>query len=433
MEKPNGKLIFYGDEVPITFPPSYDKFLLILREILGLEENFISNVRLSYRDRDEDKIEVKSEDDYRIFMEDIQKGRQMNMTIEVKEESNLDIKKCSSSILNYVEKKSGNINNLSEQIKKNSVELNEEDDIKNEKNLNLDENVINLDNNEEDSNQLIMNNNISNEINNNNNNANKNNDIIKPNEENNLDLDQINNINNINNKIKKENPIPQNNNQINNINNINNIPQNKNIPQNQNIPQQNIPQMSQNRNMNIMPQNQGIPQMSQNQISQNKLSNKFLYMIQFPYACSFCRIGPIYRVMYFCRECNLIICPRCEQKEGEKHHHPLFKVQNTSQFNYLNINGPTAMDKFMDRMEGAANSAYNSVMNFFGAGGNNNANNNINNNSRIPQRQAPQLVSIVQLARNMYDLRNVNDQQIEEALIKAQGNIDQAVFSLVPK
>ena len=121
MEKPNGKLIFYGDEVPITFPPSYDKFLLILREILGLEENFISNVRLSYRDRDEDKIEVKSEDDYRIFMEDIQKGRQMNMTIEVKEESNLDIKKCSSSILNYVEKKSGNINNLSEQIKKNSA------------------------------------------------------------------------------------------------------------------------------------------------------------------------------------------------------------------------------------------------------------------------------------------------------------------------
>ena len=133
-------------------------------------------------------------------MEDIQKGRQMNMTIEVKEESNLDIKKCSSSILNYVEKKSGNINNLSEQIKKNSVELNEEDDIKNEKNLNLDENVINLDNNnEEDSNQLIMNNNINNEINNNNN-ANKNNNIIKPNEENNLDLDQINNINNIKHK-----------------------------------------------------------------------------------------------------------------------------------------------------------------------------------------------------------------------------------------
>ena len=430
MEKPNGKLIFYGDEVPITFPQSYDKFLLLLGEILGLEENSLSNVRFSYRDRDEDKIEIKSEDDYKIFMDDIQKGRQMSMTIEVKEESNINIQSCSSSILDYAKKKSGNINNLSEQIKNNSNELIEENNIKNEKNLDLEENINNINNNiEEDSNQLIMNNNINNEINNN---VNKSDNIIKPNEENkNIDLNQNNNINNINNQIKKENPMPQNNNQINNINNINNIPQNKNM---QNIPQQNIPQMSQNRNMNIMPQNQNIPQMSQNQnINTSKLGNKYLYVIQFPFACSFCRIGPIFRVMYFCKECNLIICQRCEQKEGERHHHPLYKVNNISQFNYLNINGPTAMDKFMDSMEGAYNNAYNSVMNFFGAGGNNNANNNANNNSRIPPRQAPQLVSVVQLARNMYDLRNVTDQQIEEALIKTQGNIDQAVFSLVPQ
>ena len=93
MEKPNGKLLFYGDEVPITFPQFYNKFLVLLREILGLDENFLANVKLSYRDRDEDKIEIKSEEDYKIFMEDIQKGRPMTMTIEVKEESNLDIKK----------------------------------------------------------------------------------------------------------------------------------------------------------------------------------------------------------------------------------------------------------------------------------------------------------------------------------------------------
>ena len=80
----------------------------------------------------------------------------------------------------------------------------------------------------------------------------------------------------------------------------------------------------------------------------------------------------------------------------------------------------------MDKMEGA----YNSVLGFFGAG-----NNNQNNNSRVAQQQqqVPQLVSVVQLARNIYDLRNVSDQQIEDALIKAQGNIDEAVFSLVPK
>ena len=145
MDKPNGKLVFYGDEVPIQFPSLYNQFLPLLQEILGLDENFLSSVKLSYRDRDEDKIEIKSEEDYKVFMDEIQKGKQMAMTIEVKEESNLDIKSCSSSILNYVEKKSGNINNLSEQIK------NQEQNIDNDKDLDLNENM---------NNNIIMENNI---------------------------------------------------------------------------------------------------------------------------------------------------------------------------------------------------------------------------------------------------------------------------------
>ena len=178
MDKPNGKLVFYGDEVPIQFPSLYNQFLPLLQEILGLDENFLSSVKLSYRDRDEDKIEIKSEEDYKVFMDEIQKGKQMAMTIEVKEESNLDIKSCSSSILNYVEKKSGNINNLSEEIKKNDLGLNEE---KNEKNLDLNENI----NNEDNSNQLIMNNNISNIVNNKDEDKDINKIIIEPKQENN--------------------------------------------------------------------------------------------------------------------------------------------------------------------------------------------------------------------------------------------------------
>ena len=42
MEKPNGKLLFYGDEVPLAFPALYSDFLPLLREILGLDENFLS-------------------------------------------------------------------------------------------------------------------------------------------------------------------------------------------------------------------------------------------------------------------------------------------------------------------------------------------------------------------------------------------------------
>ena len=56
------------------------------------------------------------------FFEDIKKGKQMTVTIEVKEESNLDIKSCSSSILNYVEKKSGNINNNQDNLEEEEME-----------------------------------------------------------------------------------------------------------------------------------------------------------------------------------------------------------------------------------------------------------------------------------------------------------------------
>ena len=83
MEKSNGKLIFYGDEVPITFPPLYNNFVVLLREILGLEENFLSNIRLSYRDKDDDKIEIKTEQDYNIFFASIFKVTFIHGLIEL--------------------------------------------------------------------------------------------------------------------------------------------------------------------------------------------------------------------------------------------------------------------------------------------------------------------------------------------------------------
>ena len=401
MEKPNGKLIFYGDEVPITFPPLYNNFIPLLQEILGLDDDFLSSIKLSYRDRDEDKIQINSSEEYKLFMDEIQKGKEMVMTIEVKEESKLDIKSCSSSILNYVEKKSGNINNLSEQVKQNSIELVKEDsNINNDKNLDLNEN-------------------INNDIKNENNNQPKNDDNINIG-------DPLQNNKKVQVPIKSnkdQNLFPMANNQNNINNNIDNINNNVNNNINNNI--NNMAQPFRNQNQN---QNQNVPQLSQNQpqkIDSTKLTNKYLFMIAFPYACSFCKAGPIYRVMYYCKECNFVICPRCELREGERHFHPLYKVQNGSQFKYLDINGPSTIDVIKDKMEGA----YNSVLGFFGAG-----NNNVNNNSsRAQQQQVPQLVSVVQLARNIYDLRNVSDQQIEDALIRTRGNIDEAVFSLVPK
>ena len=483
MEKEyKGKLIFYDEQINVLFPSNFDKFQVKLGEMLGLTDDILSNIRLSYKDEEGDKVEVKVSEDYNLFIDEIKKGKRlMELSVEVKEESSLLIKKCSSSIINYVSKNnSGNINNLSEQIKEQhkSLELSDEinpndipkvndekkvekaNEIKNEnikeekkenekeiknENIKKEENINNnIDNN-------IINNNIDN------NNIINNNDIKKNSIDNNIIInDPIennnipssykvildNNINNINN-INNGNDINQNinnnqnnirnnnikNNNIENNNNINNI--NNQIPQRQQVrnPQNSIPQFSQVQNQN---------QQSQSNLNQNPNNKSFLYIFSFPYSCTLCGRGPIYRSMYYCSTCKYIICPQCELKEGPQHKHPLYKVQNITQFDALNIGGVTQFDKFVEGVGNQFESAYNSVLGFFGANNNNNNNNNnINNNNNnnqirnnIRNIDKPQWVSLVQIARANYDLRNITDKQIEEALIKTRGNIDEAVISL---
>ena len=162
--------------------------------------------------------------------------------------------------------------------------------------------------------------------------------------------------------------------------------------------------------------------------------NPYLYVLSFPYTCIICRRGPIYHAIYFCRECNMIICPQCEFTEGKTHLHPLYKAQNAAQFEGLNINNVSNIEKFMEGVGNKVEDAYNSVVGFFS--GNNNNNNNVNNQNRnrssnLTAIKGPQWVSLVQIARTNYDLRSVTDQQIEQALIKSKGNIDEAIFSLV--
>ena len=127
----------------------------------------------------------------------------------------------------------------------------------------------------------------------------------------------------------------------------------------------------------------------------------------------------------------MILCTHCEVREGKIHLHPLYKAQNSSQFEGLNINNVSNIEKFMEGVGNKVEDAYRSVVGFFGA--NNNNNNNVNNQKRqsnLTAIKGPQWVSLVQIARSNYDLRTLTDQQIEQALIKSRGNIDEAVFSL---
>ena len=87
------------------------------------------------------------------------------------------------------------------------------------------------------------------------------------------------------------------------------------------------------------------------------------------------------------------------------------------------------MDKFMSDVGSSIEGAYKSVIGFFGVNQNQNQQNQNQNRNNNPIR-GPQWVSLVQIARTSYDLRTLTDQQIEQALIKTKGNIDEAVILL---
>ena len=89
-------------------------------------------------------------------------------------------------------------------------------------------------------------------------------------------------------------------------------------------------------------------------------------------------------------------------------------------------------------IENIKSTTYNSVIKFFNINNNsnnNNSNNNINqnfqrNNNLNNQKNKGNtnfIKSLVEKAKSQYNLNNINDEEIERALIISKGNIDKAV------
>ena len=72
-----GKIKFYDDQINAYFPTNFEKFKKKLGEMLGLSDDVLTNFRLSYKDEDNDKIQIKNEEDYKLFLEEIQKKRRI--------------------------------------------------------------------------------------------------------------------------------------------------------------------------------------------------------------------------------------------------------------------------------------------------------------------------------------------------------------------
>ena len=122
VDEMKGKIKFYGDEVEVLFPNTYDEFKVRLGEMLGLTEDFLANIKLTYPGDSNNKVEINSSEDYDSFNKFLNGKKEIiTLEVEVKDESNINIKKISSSILEYKEKKSSgnfNIDSLIMKLKK---------------------------------------------------------------------------------------------------------------------------------------------------------------------------------------------------------------------------------------------------------------------------------------------------------------------------
>ncbi len=116
--------------------------------------------------------------------------------------------------------------------------------------------------------------------------------------------------------------------------------------------------------------------------NQNQFSNNFgNSSLTFPVFCTFCKKSPLFQPIFYCKECKFIYCSECEQYNGSKHNHPLYQIKNSSQYEFLNIGKPNEMDQFFDNVGNKVESAYKSILNFFGVKPENNEENNNNNSN----------------------------------------------------
>ena len=372
-EEINGYIQFYNEIKKVILPLTYDEFQEKLKKMLQIESDLISSLIISYRDEDNDKVMVNSGEDYLILLEQI-KNRQANIIIVEKDENaNIDIDNCSQSLINFKEKneKNNEANNNLNIVSNQQFEINKQEnkiekiniDIKNNNDINNND-KNNINNLEEKNNELEINNNKE--------------------FYNNID----NNLNDSNSEEEIMSPYLQkekeqknelNNNNINIINQINDINANANVNLNQ------------------------------------------TYLV-FNIACGLCNQFPIIKILYYCPTCSVYICPECENKPDINHRHSILKIQTQQQYSDLmekiNNSRNGNLENNQSNLAKIKDNIKDSVLKIFG---------NNKEEVNIPQPNLASQMSIIQIARAQYILEGISDEQLQDAIRKTNGNIENAI------
>ena len=64
-----GLIKFYDDEKEVLLPQNYEEFRIKLIQMLGLTEDLLNCLNISYLDEEKDDIEINNIDDYQSFFE----------------------------------------------------------------------------------------------------------------------------------------------------------------------------------------------------------------------------------------------------------------------------------------------------------------------------------------------------------------------------
>ena len=112
-DKVKTTLQFYEDKLDVELPAEYEAFKTKLGEIFGLQNDFMANLKLSYKGEPEEKLEVKTAEDYQNFVK-YAKEKKESLLLEVEAKEGTDVNKNSVSLNISTYKQKNNLGNANQ-------------------------------------------------------------------------------------------------------------------------------------------------------------------------------------------------------------------------------------------------------------------------------------------------------------------------------
>ena len=404
---------YYEQQIRVELPTNYTNFVNCLSTMLSIPKDFIDNFSIFYYDSPNyGKHIIKNSEAYDSFLNAVKEKKVDKINIELSNDNenninNIDKKKEEDDLFN---------NPYKESFYEVDNKINEEEDMK-------------------QNSDIILNN------------------IEKENDYEAIEFSFLEEKKSS--KDKNENELNINNNNINENNNKGNIKINN-------------PNINVNYNTNSY--------YGQNKLVDNQIRGAPVSM-NFNIKCNFCQKNQMVTVFY-CKNCSIFFCTDCEKKIGKNHQHCYYKIRNKEQFEEIckihnnnnnkiknvygnynnNINNnnsinsetiETKLNEFFSEGTKLIENTFNSVVNLFSTSNNQNnpqfnnnnninnrnnnyaMNNNNNNNNLVNNRNDNNIKILVNKAKSQYNLGQIDDKEIEKALIVCKGNIDKAVALLL--